>query len=70
LGAGGTEPEVFGFKRDSAEFGLVDHSAHKEFSHTVPGADRIAFATLIAEFVSFPTCLFDAINHYFERGEG
>jgi hypothetical protein len=45
----------------------MDHPAYKEFSDTVPWADGIAFAALIAEFIGFPTCLFDAIDDHFKR---
>jgi hypothetical protein len=49
---------------------LIDHSAKKKFSDTIPRTRRIAFSALIAEFIGFSTCLFDAIDDHFKGGEG
>jgi hypothetical protein len=66
--AGGTEPQVFGFERNHAEFCLIDDSANKKFSDTIPRARRIAFSALIAKFIGFSTRLFDAIDDHFKGG--
>jgi hypothetical protein len=47
---------------------LIDHSAKKKFSYTIPRTHRIACPALIAEFIGFSTCLFDAIYYHFEGG--
>jgi hypothetical protein len=70
VAAGGTEPDIFGFKRHHAEFSLIDDPANVKFSDPVPWADRIAFSALIAEFVRFSAGFFDAVDHYFKWFKG
>jgi hypothetical protein len=68
--ARGTQPDIFGFEWHHAELSLVDDAANRKIPYPVPGAHSIAFAALIAEFISVSACFFDTIDYYFKGFQG
>ncbi len=68
VAASGAQPQVFGLERNHAIFCLIDHSARKKLSHTIPRTHRITFSALIAELVGVSAFLFYAFDYHLEGG--